>query len=160
MSTEPLDPASADPTREGLDTPSEIIDARRADAAERRLRGALREIKQRTEHVVDDVRGLALPARVAGAAVLAGLGAVALVTVVRRSRRKRRPRSVASAVGRSLVAEFAVRMALGAAGVIGARLASDLLLPALLPQHAPPEGAAPRSRRPVSRVSKRAADVA
>lgn len=150
MSIEPAEPFSPDPTRHGLDTPRDIVDAAQADAAERRLRSALREIKVRTENVVDDVRALAFPARVAGAALIAGLGAVAFVSIVRRSRRRRRARSVAGNVGRSLLSELAVRVALGAAGVIGARLASDILLPALLPSEAP----APRRRR----ASKRRQD--
>jgi len=147
MNADPVDPSThlpdrspTDATRNQLDTPQELIDAAHADAAERRLRSALREIKGRTETVVEDVRALAFPARVAGVALIAGLGAVAIVSFARRNRR-RRPRSIANVVGRSILKELALRMALGAAGVIGARLASDLLLAGL-----PPSATTPRRR--------------
>jgi hypothetical protein len=153
MSTQSFDPIDGpdtleptEPTREGIDTPQEILDAAHADAAEHRLRSALREIKGRTENAVEDVRALAFPARVVGGALIAGLGALVVVSFVRRARR-RRPRSIASAVGRSLLGEIAVRMALGAAGVLGARLASDLLLPAMLPVAVAVPAPRPRPRR-------------
>ena len=105
----------------------------RAEQAEKRLRNALRELKTRSEDIAEDVRAVAVPARVIGVGLLAGLGALLVVVAVRAATRRRPPRrrTIASRVGRSIAAELATRAALGAAGVIGAHLASEVLLPAM-----------------------------
>lgn len=86
------------------------------------------------------------PVRVLGTALLTGLGGMLLVLAVRavtRRRLPRRARSSVAAVQRSLAAEVGARVLLGAAGVVGAHLASDVLLPALTrrlaAENVPPE---------------------
>ncbi len=104
-----------------------------AEQAERRLKNALHELKRRGEHVVEEVRMVAPSLRVVGIAVLAGLGAVLFLGAVRWAAkpRARRNARVRAPKRRSLAGELVARVALGAAGVLGARLASDVLMPAL-----------------------------
>lgn len=118
----------------------------RADASEKRLKNALHELRRRGEHVVDEVRMVAPSLRVVGIAVLAGLGAVLFLGAVRWAARPRarRSRRALAPKRRSMTGEIVARVALGAAGVLGARLASDVLLPALERRL---EAGAPRSRR-------------
>lgn len=99
-----------------------------ADRSETRLRNALVELERRGEKVVDEVRALA-PPRVATLA-LVGLGALLFVVAVRWASRPRR-RRVRGTAPRSLTGELVSRAALGAAGVLGARLASEFLVPAM-----------------------------
>jgi hypothetical protein len=132
MSDEPRtsEPAPGDGSVDASMAPS----LARAAAAERRLRAALHQLKRRSEHVAEEVQSIALPTRVVGAAVVAGIGAMLLVVAVRavmRRSRSRAPRSVRGRVPRSLGAELATRAALGAAGVVGARLVSDVVVPAI-----------------------------
>ena len=105
----------------------------RGENPEQRLRNALHELKNRGEAAADDVRAVTVPLREWRTFILAGLGAVVVVAAIRAvARRPSRPRrSAAARVGRSLVAELATRAALGAAGVVGAYVASELILPAL-----------------------------
>ncbi len=107
--------------------------AERAEQSEKRLKNALHELKRRGEHVVEDVRMVAPSLRVVGIAVLAGLGAVLFLGAVRWAAkpRARRTARVRAPKRRSLAGELVARVALGAAGVLGARLASDVLMPAL-----------------------------
>jgi hypothetical protein len=107
--------------------------AEHAEQAEKRLRNALHELKRRGEHVVEEVRMVAPSLRVVGIAVLAGLGAVLFLGAVRWAAkpRARRNARVRAPKRRSLAGELVARVALGAAGVLGARLASDVLMPAL-----------------------------
>jgi hypothetical protein len=97
---------------------------------------------------------------VVGSAILAGLGAVLLMVAVRavsrrRSSRKRRAPAAAArpvaAAGRSLVAELATRVALGAAGVVGAHLANDVVLPALTRRLAAESARSAKPRRATER---------
>lgn len=78
--------------------------------------------------------------RVVGTALLTGLGAMLLLGAVRAFTRRRSHRlgrsprptlGPAARVTRSLGAELATRAMLGAAGVVGAHLASNVLLPEL-----------------------------
>lgn len=107
--------------------------AAHAEQAEKRLKNALHELKRRGEHLVDEVRMVAPSLRVVGIAVLAGLGAVLFLGAVRWAAQPRGRRSarVRAPKRRSLAGELVARVALGAAGVLGARLASDVLMPAL-----------------------------
>jgi hypothetical protein len=120
---------------------------KRAEHAEKRLKNALRELKRRGRNVAADVQAVAPSLRMTAIAVGAGIGAVCFVAAMRwalrvgeprvlhdgdrRSSRRAKRRSVPAAVGRSLAGELMARVALGAAGVIGARIAADLVAPAL-----------------------------
>ena len=114
---------------------------KRAAHAEKRLKNALRELKRRGENVAVEVRAARPALRIAAIALSAGIGAVCLVAALRwamrsgedrPARRSRKRRSgVPVVVARSLTGELMARLALGAAGVIGARIASDLVAPAL-----------------------------
>lgn len=108
-----------------------------ADRAEKRLKNALRELKRRGDRVADGVRAAGPPVRMLAIAVGVGLGAVFLFAALRwatrppRLRAPRRRPSLAAVVGRSVAGELAMRAALGAAGVIGAKIAHDVLAPAM-----------------------------
>ena len=124
------------PLNEQSTTHGEVASAHldtRGESPERRLRNALHELKNRGDAAADEVRAVTVPLRAWRTFILAGLGAVVVVAAIRAvARRRSRPRrSLAARVGRSLVAELATRAALGAAGVVGAYVASDLVLPAL-----------------------------
>lgn len=129
-------------------------------------------LDERPRRLATGVPAIPLRMRVLGAALVAGLTAVVVVGALHslrgslRARRAQRPRhrllhAAGVAVGRSLAREAGARMLLGAAGVLGARLAGDVLVPALVRQltdgDGPEQRASPSQRR-TARRSKRGPD--
>ncbi len=111
--------------------PSEDVDSSRRGA--RRRRGG-RALPPRAARVLDQVRQSPLPVRVVGAALVGGFAVAALFGALRALSRSTPTRAAAQrrigrAVGRSLAQELGARVLLGAAGVLGARLAGDVLAP-------------------------------
>jgi hypothetical protein len=114
-----------------------------------------------------------LSARIAGVALAAGVAAMIVLGAVRsivrrrsRAARRRNPWRVERPKARSFAREIGSRVLLGAAGVLGARVASDVVAPAIVrelaqrmdlesdepprreraPRRSPPKGSASRTR--------------
>ncbi len=132
------------------------------ERAERPLRNALVRLRTRGETIADDASAAGVPVRLIAFSVAGAVGALALLWAGRSLARSRptsaaRPkqRSATRRVGRELGREIAARAVLGAASVIGARIATDILLPALAQKLATGTWQLPSEPTPPKRRSRK-----